>query len=77
MNVNELHLVLHHCIDQIESIQELEDYYNKMTKSVKSSIWDNLSDEQKHEVLLSYEESEGETNLLETSEVMKKYKTWL
>jgi hypothetical protein len=36
-----------------------------------------ISDEQKQEVLLSYEESKNEENLIDNEEVMKKYRRWL
>ena len=49
----------------------------KIISTKKSNIWDSLSDEQKKEVLLSYEESENEENLLDNNEVMKKYDKWI
>ena len=43
----------------------------------QDNVWDKLTEDQKKEVLLSYEESESEKNLLVNETVMKKYKNWL
>jgi|GEM_PF-1617288 len=40
-------------------------------------VWDKLTDDQKKEILLSYEESEGENNLLDYDTVIDKHKDWL
>ena len=80
MNAPELRANLHNFIDQIENIHLLEEYYNEMKKlitSSKSSIWDTLTEEQKREVLLSFEESEDDDNLIDNDEVMERYKKWL
>lgn len=80
MNVTELKAKLHSFIDQIENIVLLEDYYNEMKRiltSPVSKVWDTLPEEQKREILLSCEESEDDNNLVENSEVLKKYKKWL
>ena len=80
MNSTELRAYLHKFIDQIENVNLLEDYYNEMKeliKSSKSSIWDTLSDEQKREVLMSFEESENDDNLIDNDDVMNDYQKWL
>ncbi len=46
----------------------------RLIQNSKSNIWDTLSEEQKREVLLSYEESEDDSNLVDNDEVMEKYK---
>jgi hypothetical protein len=38
------------------------------------NVWDTLTEDQKKEVLLSYEESEDENNLIDTKSVLNKYK---
>lgn len=76
MNATELRANLHNFIDQIDSIVLLEEYYNEMKKMLRisgSKMWDTLTEEQKKEVLLSFEESEDDNNLVPNSEVMKKY----
>jgi hypothetical protein len=80
MNAPELRSNLHNFIDKIENIHLLEEYYNEMKKLIstsESSIWDKLTEEQKQEVLLSYEESEDDNNLIDNDEVMKRFKKWL
>ncbi|MFO7791096.1 MAG: hypothetical protein R6V32_11050 [Bacteroidales bacterium] len=49
----------------------------KLINSSKSSMWDTLSDEQKREVLMSFEESENDDNLIDNEDVMKMYRKWL
>ena len=71
---------IHKLIDRIENESILEEYYNEM-KSIleksQDSVWDKLTDEQKKEVLLSYDESENGNNLIENKSVMNKYRDWL
>jgi hypothetical protein len=67
---------IHSFIDQLESLDLLNDYYdelNQIIDSRKSNIWDSLSTEQKKEILLSYEESELEENLIDENVVMENY----
>lgn len=71
---------IHSFIDQIESLELLNDYYielKRIVESGKSSTWDSLSVEQKKEILLSYEESEQEENLVDENVVMEKYNKWI
>ena len=80
MNITALKTGLHKLIDQIDSRNLLEEYYNEMRALIQKtqvSSWDSLTEEQKKEVLLSYEESENGDNLLDNDTVMKKYKDWL
>jgi hypothetical protein len=70
---------IHSFIDQIESLDLLNDYYYELKRIIdsrKSNIWDSLSEEQKREILLSYEESEQEENLIDENVVMEKYNKW-
>jgi hypothetical protein len=80
MNKTALKSNLHKMIDLIENQNLLEEYYNEMKAILEKSqgnIWDKLTEDQKKEVLLSYEESGDEKNLLLNEDVMKKYKNWL
>jgi hypothetical protein len=80
MNKTALKSNLHKLIDQIENLNLLEEYYNEMKGILEKSqdnVWDKLTEDQRKEVLLSYEESESEKNLLVNETVMKKYKNWL
>jgi TRAP-type C4-dicarboxylate transport system substrate-binding protein len=58
----------------------LNEYYNELKRVLNISqgkIWDSLSEEQKKELLISFEESEDDNNLLDNETVMGKYKKWL
>jgi hypothetical protein len=64
---------IHKIIDSIENeylLQSLLDFLNESKSS--NAYWNHLSEEQKNEVLLSFEESEEEYNLIERTEVIKK-----
>ena len=70
---------IHSFIDQIDNIELLKDYYNELKGLIKDKkilMWDSLSEGQKREVLLSYDESEQDENLIDNDEVMKKYEKW-
>jgi hypothetical protein len=80
MTLTELKSNLHNLIDQVESKNLLEEYYAELKRIVSSSkhkIWDTLSEEEKKEILMSYEESEDAKNLVDSDMVMEKYKKWL
>jgi len=80
MNKTLLKSNLHKLIDRIENQTLLEDYYNEMKiilEKSQDSVWDKLTDDQKKDVLLSYEESEVGKDLIENKLVMNKYKNWL
>ncbi len=77
MNKTLLKSNLHKLIDQIENQSLLEDYYKEMKNILEKSqdnVWDKLTDDQKKEILLSYEESEIETDHIENDSVMSKLK---
>ena len=48
----------------------------ELIKATEGSIWNTISDEQKEEVFLSFEESEDEENLIDNEVVMIKYNKW-
>jgi len=80
MTISQLKSNLHQLIDELESTELLEEYYNEIKRIVNSSkhrIWDTLTEEQKKEVLLSFDESNDENNLIDNEEIMNKYKKWL
>jgi len=71
---------LHKLIDLIENKDLLEDYYKEIKSILEKSqdqVWDKLTESQKKEIILSYEEREIETDLITNEKVMKKYKNWL
>ena len=76
MKLAELKSEFHNLIDQIENPEILEQFYGALSNSIKpgNSLWDSLSPEQQHDVLVAYEESEDEANLVPLSEIKLKYK---
>ena len=80
MNKTTLRLNLHKLIDKIENQNLLEEYYKEIKSIIENSqgkIWEKLTNEQKKEILLFYEESETDNHLLDHDSVMNKYKDWL
>ena len=77
MGTVELRSGIHEIVDRIQNEQLLQTLYDflKVRESHKSGgLWNSLTEEQKQEVLLAYEESEDETNLVERGKVFKKAK---
>ena len=63
---------LHKIIDEIKSEQLLETIYDFLkSRDTQNSnrIWGSLSEEEKREVLIAYDESEVECNLVSREEV--------
>lgn len=75
MGTIELKTSIHKIVDSIESEQLLKTIYDflkvRETSTMKPS-WDSLTEEQKREVLLAYDESEDENNLVDPKSVFKK-----
>lgn len=77
MKTTKLKSSIHQIIDRIESEQLLETIYDflKTRETTKpGEIWNSLTDEQKKEVMLSFEESEEEKNLVKIDEVINRKK---
>lgn len=77
MDKIELKANLHQFIDQLDNMDLLKKYYNElkmMVKNPKSSSWDNLSNTEKEDVLLAFEESESEQYLIDNQEIENKLK---
>lgn len=74
MGTLELKSNLHTLIDGIENTQLLEAIYEMLSDRLleKTSIWSELSDEEKKEVLEAYNESEEAGSLIPHSEMLKK-----
>lgn len=74
MNTVELKSEIHKIIERIESnelLQSLYDFLKVKEKSTPGSLWNSLSEEQKKEVLLSFEESEDENNLISRDHIFQ------
>lgn len=77
MGTLELRTNIHKLVDDIQSEQLLRTVYDflKVRKKSKTShLWASLTKEQKQEVLLAFDESEDEKNLVDSSKVLKKKK---
>lgn len=70
----------HRLIDQIEDETVLKAYF-KLIESLrlnqKGKLWSELSIEEREELILSYEESFNQENLLSHDEVKKQHSKWL
>jgi hypothetical protein len=72
MGTIELKSNIHKIVDEIQSEQLLQAIYDFLKSSEKNKsgrLWDTLTEEQKKEVLLAYDESEDENNLLDRDQV--------
>jgi len=77
MGTIELKSNLHKIVDQIEDERLLRAIYDflKLRENFEDGkIWNSLTEEQKKEVMLAYDESEEDANLIEDKEVWKKLK---
>ena len=77
MSTIELKSNLHKIVDKIDNEQLLQTIYDFLKLSENSQegqIWKSLTEEQKKEVYLSYEESEDDKNLVSWKEVNKRVK---
>ncbi|MPM27950.1 hypothetical protein SDC9_74467 [bioreactor metagenome] len=80
MNTIELKNNFHRLIDTIENEAMLTKFYAIMSRAKESTdgnLWEKLSAKEQSELLLSFEESEDEINLIPYSEIRKKYEKWL
>ncbi|MCF1750635.1 hypothetical protein [Mariniradius sediminis] len=72
MSTTELKSNIHKIIDGIESeplLRTLYDFLKKREFGEGSQFWGQLTEEQKQEVLLAFDESEDEQNLVSKEEV--------
>jgi hypothetical protein len=74
MGTIELKSNIHKIVDGIQNeqlLQTLYDFLKSREKNKSARLWDSLTEEQKQEVILGYEESEDDNNLLDRDEVFK------
>ncbi len=70
----------HHLIDSIEDEQLLQHYYRLIrgTKNDENgTLWNNLSAAEKEELLIAYDESFDNKNLLSHEQVKSQHLAWL
>jgi bifunctional N-acetylglucosamine-1-phosphate-uridyltransferase/glucosamine-1-phosphate-acetyltransferase GlmU-like protein len=76
MGTTEMKSDLHKILDRIENEQLLRTVYDFLKQSENAEegqIWKTLTEEQKREVYLSYEESEDDKNLISWEDIKKKF----
>ena len=70
----------HHLIDTIEDENLLKSYY-QLIQSINNvsegMLWKSLNEEQKKELLIAYDESFDESNLLSHEQVKFQHEKWL
>jgi hypothetical protein len=77
MRTTKLKSNIHQIVDRIQSEQLLETLYDFLKAHATAKpgkIWESLTEEQKKEVLLSYEDSEDDKNLVDIDQVIKRNK---
>ena len=77
MGTVELKSNLHQIVDRIDDdrlLRAIFSFLKERENSADSRIWDSLTDVQKKEVLLAYDESEDDANLIEDKDVWEKLK---
>lgn len=77
MNIAEIKNNFHTLIDNLNDAELLKNFYDGLLLSSESSLLKELSEEGKREILLAFEESEDENNLIENEVVKEKIKKWL
>lgn len=76
MGTVELKTDLHKILDRIENEQLLRtiyDFLKQEENSQSGQIWKTLTEDQKKQVYLSYEESQDDKNLIDWETLKKKY----
>ncbi|MDP2890178.1 MAG: hypothetical protein Q8P34_14580 [Bacteroidota bacterium] len=80
MNTIELKQSFHHLIDSIDNENLLINFYDlikKRSSAKEGQLWNNLTDQEQKELLLSWEESKNPENLIDHEEMKIKHKKWL
>lgn len=69
----------HHLIDTIEDEQVLNGFFQliKANTGEYGQLWSGLTEEQKKELLIAYDESFDTQNLISHDEVKKQHERWL
>jgi hypothetical protein len=80
MKQSDIRTNLHQLIDEIENDQLLIKLYDLLSKSKdqnEGDLWNQLSDEQRKELLISESESKYKENLVDHEKQKAKHKKWL
>ena len=74
MNTLELKSSIHKTVEAIQNeelLQTVYDFLKSKEMSKSGELWNSLTEEQKNEVRMAYEESEDENNLMDVDELFK------
>jgi hypothetical protein len=77
MGTIELRSNIHKIVDEIQSeqlLQTLYDFLKGRETNDSGRLWGSLTEEQKQEVLLAFDESEDENNLIDREKVFGRTK---
>lgn len=77
MGAVELKSNIHKIVDSIQNeqlLQTLYDFLKVRQSSQTGNLWNSLTEEQKQQVLLAFEESEDDNNLLDSDNVFRRIK---
>jgi hypothetical protein len=80
MNTIEIKQSFHHLIDSIDNENLLINFYDlikKRTTSKEGQLWNNLTELEQQELIISLHESEKPENLIDHEEMKMKHKKWL
>lgn len=80
MKQSDIRTNLHQLIDEIENDRLLMKFYDLLLKSKvqkEGDLWNQLSDEQRKELLISESESKYKENLVDHEKQKAKHKKWL
>lgn len=70
----------HRLIDDIQDEESLKSYYTRIQRLQKvqsGDLWNSLTNEEKQELLIAYDESLDSGNLITHSQVKELYRKWL
>ena len=74
MNTLELKSNIHKTVESIQNeelLQTVYDFLKSKQMNKSGEMWNSLTEEQKNEVRITYEESEDENNLKDVDELFK------
>ncbi|MGF7141285.1 hypothetical protein [Roseimarinus sediminis] len=80
MNTIDIKQSFHHLIDSIDNENLLISFYDLIKKrsiAKEGQLWNNLSEQEQQELLLSFEESKNPENLINHDDMKLKHKKWL
>ena len=66
---------LHKLVDDIQNVQLLQaihDFLKSGNRSKNGKMWDSLTEEERNQVILAFEESEEDYNLIRQKDAFKK-----